>query len=431
MEIIDSLKNTLFDQNADAAERLSSLKKLYSLHLNGTLPMPEKTEFVNNHIHTCYSFSPYTPSAALYTAWLSGLRTAGIMDHDSVGGAEEFIEAGEILSMPVTVGCEVRVSVVDTPFENKRLNNPDQLSCAYVAMHGIPHQKLKDVEAVLRTKRICRNLRNAAMCDRINELCAPYGVSISFDKDVRLISKCNEGGSITERHVLFALTNKICEKFPSRENAVKTVELISGKPLAKDKREALLDAPSHFYKYDLLGIMKSGLIEKIYIDAQDELLHVTELVRFAGEIGAVSAYAYLGDVGDSPTGDKKAQQFEDSYLDELFEYLSNIGFNAVTYMPSRNTKAQLERVISLCNRHGFFQISGEDINSPRQSFICPAAEAPEFFHLKIATYALIGHELQATDDLKNSMFKLGKRYDTEELNKKIDFYARKGGYNIK
>ena len=49
---------------------------------------------VNNHIHTTYSFSPYSPSAAVYAARAEGLATCGIVDHDSIGGAEVFIEEG-------------------------------------------------------------------------------------------------------------------------------------------------------------------------------------------------------------------------------------------------------------------------------------------------------------------------------------------------
>ena len=45
---------------------------------------------------------------------------------------------------------------------------------------------------------------------------------------------------------------------------------------------------------------------------------LSEFVRFCGESGGILAYAYLGDVTNSVTGDKKAQKFEDDYLDELF-----------------------------------------------------------------------------------------------------------------
>ena len=99
-------------------------------------------------------------------------------------------------------------------------------------------------------------------------------------------------------------------------------------------------------------------------------------------------YAYLGDVTASPTGDKKAQVFEDAYLDELFDYLSVLGVQAVAYMPSSATHGNSwKRVMALCKNHGLFEISGEDINQPRQSFICEQLKKPEFAHLIEAAWA--------------------------------------------
>ena len=61
-------------------------------------------------------------------------------------------------------------------------------------------------------------------------------------------------------------------------------------------------------------------------------------------------------------------------------------------MPTRNTPAQLTRLRGLCEQYGMFQISGEDINSPRQSFIIRAMENPMFRNLIDATWKLIEHE---------------------------------------
>jgi DNA-binding FadR family transcriptional regulator len=116
------------------------------------------------------------------------------------------------------------------------------------------------------------------------------------------------------------------------------------------------------------------------------------MVKLCKEVDAYLCYAYLGDVGDSVTGDKKAQKFEDDYLDDVFECLKEEGVTAVTYMPTRNTPAQLERLRKLCDDYGMFQISGEDINSPRQSFIIRAMENPMFQNLIDATWKLIEHE---------------------------------------
>ena len=409
-----------------AAERLESLRVI-AVH-TAEIERTEPGIFVNNHIHTCYSFSPYTPTSAVFYAWKAGLRTAGIMDHDSVGGMREFIEAGKIMGMPITCGFECRVNVKGTALEGKKINNPDQKSCAYLAMHGIPHQSIEKAEAILSGIRAKRNERNRKMCARISEMTASAGITLDFDADVYPLSMAREGGSITERHILFALTKKITSRYSDRAMACDFVETLTGNPLGEKTRAKLLDAPDNFYEYDILGVLKGHMVERFYIDADEECMNIREFTALAHELGAISAYAYLGDVGESPTGDKKAQKFEDDYLPELFDTLADCQFSAVTYMPTRNTKEQLARLMGMCHDRDLFEISGEDINSPRQSFICPALADPAYAHLRKATYALIGHEIAASKNLADSMFSAETKAKMPSLAERIEHYARIGGW---
>ena len=50
------------------------------------------------------------------------------------------------------------------------------------------------------------------------------GISLNFDEDVKAISLSDEGGSITERHILFALGRKIAGLAGTRINIVKYLE---------------------------------------------------------------------------------------------------------------------------------------------------------------------------------------------------------------
>ena len=421
------LLRTISRTDVPAADRLTALRGLKAMIDTGEIEAPPRGIYVNNHIHTCYSFSPYTPASAVWYAWMAGLQTAGIMDHDSVGGMREFIEAGAIMDMPVTCGFECRVNVDGTPLVGRKINNPDQKSCVYLAMHGIPHTEIDKAESVLKGLRDKRNDRNRKMVANINTLIAPYGMSLDFDKDVYPLSMAHEGGSVTERHVCFGLTKKITAAYPDRAAACDFIDRLTGAPMNDKTRQKLLDAPDNFYEYDILGVLKGHLVEKFYVDADEECMNIREFTALAKKLGAVSAYAYLGDVGESPTGDKKAQKFEDDYLDELFDTLADCGFDAVTYMPSRNTREQLERVMNLCRERGLFQISGEDINSPRQSFICKALA--DYPHLKTATYALIGQELAATENLADAMFSDSVKAKYPDLEERIRVYAARGGLN--
>jgi len=83
-----------------------------------------------------------------------------------------------------------------------------------------------------------------------------------------------------------------------------------GLSLSEKQEKQMLDEAYPFYEYDLLGILKSAFVPKIYVDA-------------------------------------------------------------VTYMPTRNTPRQLARLRKLCDDYSMFQISGEDINSPPAEFYHP------------------------------------------------------------
>lgn len=385
------------------AARQEALTALVNAEKAGEIPAAPIGADVNNHIHTWYSFSPYSPTAAVWFAHRAGLSTAGIMDHDSVAGIREFHEAGRIVGMATTGGMECRVYVGDTAIRGRRVNNPDQNDIAYIAFHGLPVASLDAVEAFIAPRREMRCERNRKMCARISEKYAPYGISLDFDRDVYPVSKANEGGSVTERHILWALSLKLIEKFGRGEALIRFLREELGLSVSAKNEGWLLDVESDKYVYDLLGVLKSDT-SFFYLPADAECAPIAEAVAVCEAAGGICAYAYLGDVGDSVTGDKRAQKFEDEYLDTLFDVLKATGFRAVTYMPSRNTPAQLERIREKCRAEGFFQISGEDINSPRQSFVCVAARAPEFDNLKESTWALIGHEMRTLKDPKDGFF---------------------------
>jgi len=365
-------------------ERLANLREV----LKTTEFPPMVPQYINNHIHTTYSFSPYSPTAAVYAARVEGLCTAGIIDHDSISGAEEFIEAAAIVDMPVTIGMEARVSMDGTRLEGRRTNNPDQVGVSYMTIQSVPHDKINTLTEFFKPYQAARHTRNRKMLEKINAL---VGVELDYDRDVLPLSMAAENGGVTERHLMYALAIKLVQQVGKGQAMVDKLASM-GLKLSEKQVKQMMDTEYPFYEYDLLGILKSAFVPQIFIDATDECPKLSDMVKLCNEIDAFLCYAYLGDVGDSVTGDKKAQKFEDDYLEDVFECLKEEGVKSVTYMPTRNTPAQLERLRGLCDQYGMFQISGEDINSPRQSFVIKAMENPMFQNLIDATWKLIEHE---------------------------------------
>jgi hypothetical protein len=413
-------------RNPQSRKRLEAICELSRALAAGAIPQPEAGEDVNNHIHTIYSFSPYSPAEAVWRGFNAGLRTAGIMDHDSISGAEEFIEAGKTIGLATTIGVECRSDCSSTPLAGRRVNNPDQLSNAYIAIHGIPHSRIQEVSAYFEPLREARNRRNRSMVQRLNGLIAENDLALDFDKDVAPLSMVQEGGSITERHILFALSQRMIRRFGRGAALLEFLRKKLRLDINARIQELLSAETNPHYPYDLLGALKSDLVGRFYIDATDECPPIEDCLAFSERIGAICAYAYLGDISESVTGDKKAQAFEDSYLEELFDVLTALGFRAVTYMPNRNTPRQLARVQRRCRQHGLFEISGVDINSPRQEFACPEIRQPQFRHLIDSTWALIGHEAAVTEDPAGGMFARKAVETYPDMQQRIEAFAEIG-----
>lgn len=412
--------------NAKTAEqRLSALSEIVK---NQKEKPVRRENDANNHIHTIYSFSPYSPTKAAYMAYMAGLTSAGIMDHDSLSGAEEFKKACEILGLGATCGVEVRCKF------NRgygKINHPDQKDCVYMAAHGVPAQNIKAFNEYLQYYRDKRNQRDSEMCKLITAKYGKFGIELDFDKDVLPLSMAHEGGSVTERHLLYALAIKFENKFGRTEELITFLQNDLNLAVSDKIKAFLLDKENPHFLYDLLGVLKADTAF-FYIDADEEMPLVDDFVKKAKEFGAIPAYAYLGDVGDSVTGDKKAQKFEDDFLDELIAELKKIGFFAVAFMPTRNTPEQLKRLTKMLKENEFFEISGEDVNSPRQKFDCKALALPEYSHLITSTWALIGHEyISSQKGVEYGMFSAKSISETPNLYERIEKFASIGRDTIK
>lgn len=410
--------------SAGVEQRLAAVRAIGESVKDGV----RQTEEVNNHVHSSYSFSPYSPTMIAVKAAQAGLQTVGIMDHDSVSGCAEFLEACKAVNIASTAGFEMRVNMDHTLVEGRKTNNPDEPNISYIALHGIPATKFQVVRKFLQPVHEARIKRDRLEVDKLNHLLAKRGApGLDFDTDVLAISEAASSGSVTERHILYALSLKLIDVHGRGQPLIDFVEQRMMIPIAGKLREFLLDVNNPHYAYDLLGAFKSALVSGFFLpSSHDECIPVNEAVHFANEIGAIPAYAYLGDVGESPTGDKKVEKFEDDFLDELVPELTSIGFKAITYMPPRNTRQQLLRLQKLCRENGLMEISGVDINSSRQSFNCPILMEPEFKHLADAAWALIAHEKIAASNPKLAMFSPDNPLASLALEARITAYAEIG-----
>ncbi|MCL1927612.1 MAG: PHP domain-containing protein [Treponema sp.] len=425
---MEDLTATINNSLLDCEERISALKDWKQR----TNSKKQESLEINNHIHTIYSFSPYTPAMAVLKAEQAGLAAAGSVDHDSAAAAQEMIAACAVLGLGGCCGIEIRVDFTQSPngdfFAKRKLNNPDSFGIAYITIQGIPSAELEKTAAFLKPIREARLLRSRKMTENCNQILFDAGFqTIDFENDVIQISQYRKGGEITERHLMAAIAGKIIERFGRGAELVeglkKHFDIDPGPKIAK----LLADPANPHYLYDLLGVFKTGLLPRIYIQPdKNECINAKTAVDFALSINAVPAYSYLGDIAESATGDKKAEKFEDDFLSELFEEIKNLGFLAITYMPPRNTPAQMETIRRCASEGNYMEISGVDINSSRQSFNCPEVLNPDCRHLLDTTWALIAHERLASTDSNWGLFSKNNPLVSLSLQKRIIIYAEAG-----
>jgi hypothetical protein len=418
------------DPKAGAAERIAALKQF--VEAGGLKSMPAFTGEINNHIHTIYSFSPYTPAMAAIKAREAGLEAAGSVDHDSYSAAEEMRQACEIIGLGCVTGFELRVSLKHTEFADRKINSPDSKGIVYMTVQGVPSSAGSKVKDFLKPLSLARRGRNIKMVENLNVILASAGLEkLNYDNDIVPLSMAHEGGSVTERHLLYALSLKLIKETGKGEKLLKFLEEKFGVKVTGKNQTYLLDPENPYYSWDLLGVLKGSFNEKIFIQPNENECPKAEAVTsFAKSINAIPSYAYLGDITNSVTGDKKAEKFEDDYLDALIAKLKNFGFQGVTYMPPRNTREQLARLHNLCEQQDLIEISGVDINSPRQVFQCPEIRRPEFAMLLDTTWALAAHEKLASIDNKRGLFNTADPLAGKPLSERIAAFAKEGRKKI-
>jgi len=417
------------DTQVGEDERISALASF----MEEGPPLPPFCGEINNHIHTVYSFSPYTPAMAALKARQAGLKAAGSVDHDSYAAASEMRRACAVLGLGCVTGFEIRVSFRHTEFAGLKINSPDSAGIVYMTIQGVPMAAASKVKGFLAPYNAARGERNRRMVENLNGVISASGLApVSYDKDVVPLSMAAKGGSVTERHILYAFSLKLIQEAGKGESQLRFLKEKFGLEVAGKIKSILEDSENPFYPWDLLGLLKSSFNDRIFIQPnEDECPPAEKATAFALSINAIPSYAYLGDITESPTGDKKAEKFEDDFLDSLMPRLKDLGFLGITYMPPRNTAKQLERLHRLCVENSFLEICGVDINSPRQTFNCPEIRRPEFSILLDSTWALAAHETLSGGDNSRGLFNPKDPLARKPLAERIAAFAALGRDGVK
>jgi len=147
-------------------------------------------QYVDLHLHTCYSDGLHPPAELVRMAAEKGVRAIAITDHDSVDGIDEALAAGERLGVEVIPGVELTVA-----FRGYR----DVHLLGYLIDH-----RDRAFAARLTEFRTARDERGRKIVDRINSrLIQEKKGSITYEEVLAVA-----GGAVGRPHVARVLIGK-------------------------------------------------------------------------------------------------------------------------------------------------------------------------------------------------------------------------------
>lgn len=144
--------------------------------------MIEPVETIDLHVHSTASDGSLAPEAVVKRALAAGLRAIALTDHDSLGGIQEALAAGERFGVRVIGGCEFSAAA---PWGEM-----------HVLGYFLPSDS-DDLDAFLEGCRADRVRRARAMVEQLQRL----GVELSFDQ----VLHESGGGAVGRPHVARAI----------------------------------------------------------------------------------------------------------------------------------------------------------------------------------------------------------------------------------
>jgi uncharacterized protein (TIRG00374 family) len=412
-----------------AVERLATLTVLKQIEKDDKFFIPAPREHdVKISFKSEYSNMPFNPSYLAYKLHAAGCQIGGIMDYLTMAGAKEFYKACEILGMKPLLGVEATTYISRYKKRDLRINHLYQKDVINLCMTCIPYHSIDFVDEWLKRFRERRNEKNRKMVELINKKYRQYGIELDFDKDVLPVSLYGEGGTVTEWHLLYALAQKLIEKFGRGQILLRFLTHELHIILTEKMKQNLLDVTDNkIYIYDLVNILRAE-IWHFYVDAADECCSILEFIKVAKDTGSLVCYRYIGDIIQNVMGEYRVEKFEDSFLDELISELKELGVNAVMYEPSRLTDEQLKRIGELCEEHEMIQLSGETIYSIRQGFRNDVLDDERFDFLVNNAWALVGN-VRAMDAGKESSIVSSSTIEKyPQLSTRLMIYSALGKY---
>ncbi len=364
--------------------RLAALKQLAAVEHPET-ETNKKANF-NFHCRTEYSCFDSTPSLSAYKLMKNGFPVTAIVDYASLSGAKELMKAEKILGGVYYIGTEV-----DVTDENGQARK--MLSI------GIPHKNIKSFNFELFFYRKLQNDFTDELLFKLNSRFKKYGISVATPS--RSFFK-----TTSTEDVFVCLAEAIVEKFKKADEIVGFLTDKLGITLSEDNLKRLEDIANTYYRIDLAATLYNNYKLKL---PERKCRSVKEFISASDSHGAISAVVVTG-------AEYEAVDFA------VANNIKAVVFDIDKMSPDFNAEA----FYNVCLASNLLPIARMVCDYPKKKLVCEFEDEKTAELYRETTFAVIGHEITASLNVKDGMFSERSIENTPNLKDRIRLFSRIG-----
>jgi hypothetical protein len=367
--VIASLEEQL--NSFDLSTRTEAFEQLLALTELDRARLSPRTDIANMHCHTFFSFNAYghSPTSLVWLARQHRIGLMGIVDFDTLDGADEFLAASERAGIRSSVGVETRTFIPE--FADYEINSVGEPGVYYHMGIGFTTKHIpSEAASTLAKMRRAIVERNVGIVARLNDYLAPLYVDYEVD-----VLPLTPSGNATERHIIAAFMRKAdpC----GDDKAGFWAERLG---LSFEEAYDLVQQPAKLQNVARVRLLKRGGIAYSPPN-QNSFPGADQFHEFVVASGAIPCATWLD--GTSP-GEQKTET--------LLHLLVSKGVAALNLIPDRNWNVadpalqeikihNLYDVVALAQKLDLPLIVGTEMNSPGQKLV-DDFDAPELTSLR-------------------------------------------------
>ncbi|MBN1603797.1 MAG: PHP domain-containing protein [Chitinispirillaceae bacterium] len=325
-------------------------------------------KYVNSHIHSPYSFSPFDSiEQAVRFALEVNVTVLGINDYNTVEGYEEFYNECVRFHIYPLFGVEFLTVLPQDRVEGFRWNDQIHPGIMHICGKGLSYPVNFPIDVRNSLAAVWKSSQDRIwlMILNVNDILKKNNFDITLDYNV--IRKNFARSIVGERHIAKTLYFEFVKRWNTSDELLAAFQRLFG------DNAWVTDVADSVALQNEIGKKLLWPGGAAYVEERDSaFLRESEARSLILKAGGIPSYLMLLDEEAGLT------EYESS-CQKLYEELSSRGFFAVEFITSRVSFETLKRYALYFKRNGFIVTFGTDHNTVEQNSLIPSTRGDRPF----------------------------------------------------